>query len=230
MKLILKPIHIVIGCNTTLTTFRTMKPFQYFVPSLVELIITNPLDVYITRIQANKPFHYMNHSFRGLGYRTLSFLPVRTSFWWAQHNSPSEIIWKKALFVTSVKSLFDIPFDYLKTRRMNSVKTPIYIPLALKSATAHFTRNYLFCFGLLSTKLFTNQYPYFKHKPLIGDLLGTLVGSTIGAIISQPFDVMKTRYATNYSQWITSFVGLFPRIAKVGIGLGVGQVTLNILI
>lgn len=60
---------------------------EYFIPSITELVITHPIDVLKTRVQSGLKFS-LKDSFRGLTYRGIGFVPTRTAFWWANHNSP----------------------------------------------------------------------------------------------------------------------------------------------
>lgn len=55
------------------------------------------------------------------------------------------------------------------------------------------------------------------------------IGSTVGCIVSQPMDVLKTRYTSNMESFVFKFDGLTSRIAISSIGLGIGFVSLKLL-
>jgi hypothetical protein len=159
-----------------------MNWYHFLIPSVAELITTNPLDSLKTRRQADRPFSLVRHSFRGFGYRAVGFLPVRTSFWWAQHNSPFHDIWKKAWFVTTIKSTFDIPLDYWKTRHVNEISQKNHWKLNAASFGFHYMRNYIFCISLLSTRDWTSRY--MTLETATNNLVGIGLGSALGVLAS----------------------------------------------
>ena len=55
------------------------------------------------------------------------------------------------------------------------------------------------------------------------------IGSTIGTVISQPLDVLKTRYACGIPSKEICWIGCIPRVAMTTVGLTVGQLTLSLL-
>lgn len=86
----------------------------------------------------------------------------------------------------------------MKIRRINNVsKSPALSNIA-SVASVHFMRNWFFCIGLFGTKTVIHSHPNKYMCPSkIGNDIGTsIIGCSIGSLISQPFDVLKTRFST----------------------------------
>jgi len=200
---------------------------KYVLPSLVEVVATQPLDVLKTKIQTKQPF-FLRDTFRGLPYRAMGFLPVRTAFWWAQHNTPTNFnLFQKAFFISGIQAAIDIPIDYFKIRHINRIQTPHSLSQVAKVATFHSMRNFMFCYSLLYTRYFINKYktpnihPYYYH---IGSMMS---GCLLGSAVSQPLDVLKTRFTCDPKTTLRfSMRGLFPRMMITTFGIGIGQVVL----
>lgn len=200
---------------------------KYVLPSLVEVVITQPLDVIKTKLQTKQPF-FIRDSFRGLPYRAMGFLPVRTSFWWAQHNVPSKYnLIKKALFVSSIQASIDIPIDYLKIRHINRIQTPHNFKQIIKVASLHSIRNFLFSYSLLYSNYFVNKYKNMNIPQYYYHISSMMIGCSLGSMISQPFDVLKTRFTCNPKTKLHfSMKGLIPRMMITTLGIAVGQIVL----
>ena len=201
--------------------------FLYVIPSIAEVIATQPLDVWKTRIQSGYAKRIqLKDLYRGLLYRGLGFLPVRTLFWWSQHNAPTNSLPEKIIFTSALQSLVDIPLDYWKVRHINHIRTPHSLSQFSRVAVSHFLRNTFFCAGFMTSQ------SYMKHSPGID----IAVSSVLGCLISHPFDVLKTRYSTdpkfdlrNIRSASQLWLGLLPRMCITSIGLTIGQlVILNV--
>lgn len=196
---------------------------QWIAPSLVEVVITHPFDVWKIRSQMNKPFSFLRHSYRGISVRAAGFIPTRTVFWWAQHNAPfsSKQRIQKLLFITSCQSMIDIPCEYIKTRFISKkARQPIHIRNLSQSFGFHFMRNALFTTSLLTTK---ELYPKQKKNSMFHTILRMSLGACVGSIISQPFDVLKTRFASNIVDYSLSMKGIRQRLCITTLGLSIGQ-------
>lgn len=66
-------------------------------------------------------------------------------------------------------------------------------------------RNALFTTSLLTTK---ELYPKQKKNSMFHTILRMSLGASVGSIISQPFDVLKTRFATNIVDYSLSMKGI----------------------
>ena len=192
----------------------------YTLPSLLEVIVTQPLDVLKTKYQSGSPFH-MRDMYRGFLFRGLSFMPVRTVFWWSQHNSPTQNIFGKILFTSITQSMFDVPLDYMKIRTMNHITTPHSFQHISKVAIAHTMRNTVFCAGFMVSQKYI---PPMNVKDSIATIT---IGSMVGTILSHPLDVVKTKWTT-YQKWVwrDSLLGFLPRMTITTFGLMIGQIVL----
>ena len=137
---------------------------KYLIPSIFEIIITQPFDVWKIKTQAKQPFH-IKHSFKGLIPRAIGFLPMRTTFWFLYDytNKHKLSLPLSSFIITTGQTAIDYPVEIYKQRNILSKYTSPKYPIVF---CHHYTRNLLFTSTLLSAHLLQrkyNQYSNSKH-------------------------------------------------------------------
>lgn len=189
--------------------------YKNVIPSVFEIIITQPFDVWKLRSQAKQPFH-LKHSFKGLIPRAIGFLPMRSTFWFLYDytNKHKLSLPLSSFIITTGQTAIDYPIEIYKQRNiLSNHKKPKYPIMFLH----HYTRNLLFTTSLLSIHLLQKKYNTFNIT------VASLIGATIGSIVSQPFDVWKTRAFLSKLHGPISSSGLLQRILISSVGFSTGS-------
>ena len=174
------------------------------ISSLVEVIVTHPIDVYKTNLQLNKTTH-LNHIYRGFIQRALGNIPSRSTFLFT-----SDYLKKKNInifiipFISgAIQTIVDTPVENLKMRAINN-----HTNLKLfRGYIPHSARNIIFIGSVILMKE-RNESIY-----------SGAIGGVIGSYISHPLDTIKTRiqsyqpYKIIIKDFFTKelFIGAHPR-------------------
>jgi hypothetical protein len=185
-----------------------MKTINYIeaslISSIVEVVLTHPLDYVKTLIQKDRKINLNGSSlmnikklYTGINSKLIGTIPMRFLFWnsleYFNNNNYNKI---SAGILTSIfQTSIDFPIEVIKIQKINnnicwinSFKNIKIFP----SLSIHLIRNTIFSIGVNVT---------------IGDDKNSLykagLGAAIGSIISHPFDTLKT--------WYQSGEQYFPR-------------------
>ena len=189
--------------------------YKNVIPSIFEIVVTQPFDVWKLKSQAKQPFHLKN-SFKGIIPRAIGFLPMRTTFWFLYDytNKYKLSLPLSSFIITTGQTAIDYPVEIYKQRNILTNQTKPKYPIMFLH---HYTRNLIFTTSLLSIHLLQKQHNTFSSP------VASLIGATIGSIVSQPFDVWKTRTFLSKLHGPISFNGLLQRIIISSIGLSTGS-------
>ena len=147
------------------------------VSSLIEVIITHPIDVYKTHLQLGKPTHF-NTIYNGFMQRATGNIPSRTIFLISSDYMKSLHINQYIIPTLSgfVQTLVDTPVENMKIRAINLHKNISYY----RGFIPHSGRNIIFMNAVL------------YMKDTYGTQYGGL-GGALGSYISHPLDTIKTK-------------------------------------
>lgn len=174
--------------------------FASIISSLIEVIITHPIDVYKTNLQLNKTTN-IKHIYRGFIQRALGNIPSRTTFLFTSDylkNTNINIV--MIPFISgAIQTVIDTPVENLKIRAINNHKEINlfrgYIP--------HSARNIIFIGSVMMMKE-RNDFTIYSGA----------IGGVIGSYISQPLDTIKTKIQSYQPYRIIMkelFIGAHPR-------------------
>jgi hypothetical protein len=166
------------------------------VSSLLEVTMTQPLDVIKTYKQANR-LNELNYSFKNLykGFvpRALGNIPSRTTFLFTQeylnsHFKYQNINKKHKSYVIPIsvgfcQTLVDTPVEVMKINQIFNIKNKNYY----SGFIPHCTRNIIFAFFVFNFKEYGKKYDSIVVSSAYG-----AVGGLVGCYLSHPFDTIKT--------------------------------------
>jgi hypothetical protein len=169
------------------------------ISSLIEVVITHPIDVYKTNLQLNKITN-LNNIYRGFIQRALGNIPSRSTFLFT-----SDYLKQKKIniflipFISgTIQTVVDTPVENLKIRAINNHKELNlfrgYIP--------HSARNIIFIGSVITMK---ERYE---------SIYSGAIGGVIGSYMSHPLDTIKTRiqsYQPYKMMMKELFIGAHPR-------------------
>lgn len=192
------------------------------ISAIVELICTHPIDYYKTLKQnnvSNIKQLLLKNPYRGFSARIIGIIPMRMTFWttldYLKINKYNNFI--IPLIASTTQTLIDLPIEQSKISQMNN-KPFYYIPKNFnKGCISHYLRNIIFAYGFFTSTIFIND-PFSAG----------LIGGGIGAIISHPFDSLKTYYQTNGNNYykINNFKfytrGIIPRTFLSILSMAIG--------
>lgn len=172
---------------------------EYFLKSAfiggIEVLITHPLDHMKTMYQAfdntRKITFHFNTFVKSLYPRLCTVIPMRTVFWASlnYHNKNNYSVLYNTIVTSKLQTLIDFPSEQIKTRKMFNPYNTIYECFRGKYITQGYFCNYI------RNNIFLYNYLTFNSKNQ--DLTHTLQGTVSGIILSQPFDILKTKYQNN---------------------------------
>lgn len=172
---------------------------EYFLKSAliggIEVLMTHPLEYMKTMYQAfdntRKVRFHFNSFLQSLYPRLYTVIPMRTVFWSSlnYHKKNNYSALYNAIITSKLQTLIDFPSEQIKTRKMINPYITIYACFRGKYITRGYLCNYI------RNNIFLYNYLTFTSKRQ--DLTQTLLGTLSGIILSQPFDIMKTKYQNN---------------------------------
>lgn len=188
--------------------------------SFTELIFTHPIDYLKTLKQNNNP-NYLSllkkNPYTGIQSKLYGNLPMRLIFWnsieFGKKNNFSPL--HTALLGSSLQTLIDYPIEIHKIKKINN---QLYKNLFIPSFSFHFLRNLGFTLTFISISPF--------NTPFAG---------LSSAILTQPFDCLKTYYQSGNQKFpthwkITDFYkGTFYRASISLISMSIGSYIFNLL-
>ena len=169
------------------------------ISSLIEVIITHPIDVYKTNLQLNKTTH-LNHIYRGFIQRALGNIPSRSTFLFtSDYLKQKKINIFMIPFISgAIQTVVDTPVENLKMRAINN-----HTNLKLfRGYIPHSARNIIFIGSVITMKE-RNESIY-----------SGAIGGVIGSYMSHPLDTIKTRIQSYQPYKIIIkelFIGAHPR-------------------
>ena len=174
------------------------------ISSLIEVVITHPIDVYKTNLQLNKITN-LNNIYRGFIQRALGNIPSRSTFLFT-----SDYLKQKKIniflipFISgTIQTVVDTPVENLKIRAINN-----HTNLKLfRGYIPHSARNIIFIGSVITMK---ERYE---------SIYSGAIGGVIGSYMSHPLDTIKTRiqsyqpYKITIKDFFTKelFIGAHPR-------------------
>jgi hypothetical protein len=191
------------------------------IPSIIEVVITNPIEVWKIRRQSQLPFH-IKYSYRGFIPRALGFIPMRTTFWYLYFSSNKHKLHPifSSFLITTGTTIIDYPIDLIKTKRIINIShKPNYVPMLCY----HYSRNLIFTSSIVYTNYLNHKF-YHLHP-----IYNILIGSFIGATISHPFDVWKIKMFLAQKSGPISFKGYPQRLLITTLGITTGSFIINCL-
>jgi hypothetical protein len=168
--------------------------YPSIISSLIEVIITQPIDVIKIHKQTNiKVIYDINNLYRGLLPRALGNIPSRSIFLYSQEHFKVYYIdnkYKKILvpFTSSFsQTLVDTPIEILKINKIMNINNKFlyngFIP--------HFSRNFIFLACVFNCKELSHNNNIYQ-KSFYG-----ACGGLIGSYMSHPLDTIKTHIQSN---------------------------------
>lgn len=195
------------------------------ISSLIEVVITHPIDVYKTNLQLNKQTH-MNNIYRGFIQRAIGNIPSRSIFLitsdYLKHKNIN--IYMIPLISGMTQTIIDTPVENLKIRAINNY---IGINSARHNNNNEINVKHMPLFNYPSRNLFRGYIPHLARNVIfIGSVIimkdrndfsiySGAIGGVIGSYISHPLDTIKTKIQSYQSlnKLILSqlFTGAHPR-------------------
>lgn len=189
----------------------------------MEAAINHPLWTIKTRIQSNKRMTFNPRSlYRGIGVNMLSMIPItavqvttvttinNTSFMKVNEENPLMDKTKKissAVFGGAVSALISTPAEFLMSQKYN-FKSTIFTPKQLYiGGVATAMRDGIFTAGFLAAPAIIEEQ--IKERAFAGPIAGV-----IAAVISHPFDTIKTVQQAHINPTPLSFVAAAKNIVK----------------
>ena len=169
------------------------------ISSLIEVVITHPIDVYKTNLQLNKITN-LNNIYRGFIQRALGNIPSRSTFLFT-----SDYLKQKKIniflipFISgTIQTVVDTPVENLKIRAINN-----HTNLKLfRGYIPHSARNIIFIGSVITMK---ERYE---------SIYSGAIGGVIGSYMSHPLDTIKTRIQSYQPYKFVLkelFIGAHPR-------------------
>lgn len=188
--------------------------------SFAELIFTHPIDYLKTLKQNNNP-NYLSllkkNPYTGIQSKLYGNLPMRLIFWnsieFGKKNNFSPL--QTALLGSSLQTLIDYPIEIHKIKKMNQ---QLYKNLFIHSFSFHFLRNLGFTLTFISISPFNTAF-----------------AGLSSAILTQPFDCLKTYYQSGNQKFPTHwkftdfYKGTFYRASISLISMSIGSYIFNLL-
>ena len=181
--------------------------YPSIISSIVEVIITQPLDVIKIHKQTNTPIIFdIKNLYRGLFIRASGNIPSRSVFLYSQEYFKNYYLDNKyKIFLipfmsTLSQTVIDTPIEILKINKIMNINNKFLY----KGFIPHFSRNFIFL-----TFVFNFKEAHDNHfkKALYGAF-----GGFIGSYISHPLDTIKTFKQSNMI--ITNDMYKFNRLMK----------------
>lgn len=186
------------------------------ISSLTELCIIHPIDVYKTMYQQKniKLTNFIKlpikQKYYGFKFKSIALTPMRTSFWLSQNYLNKHY---KNKYITSIgsalcQSLFDVPIENYKISKINNFKKINFF----NAFSYQYYRNLIFIYCLQTS----NDY-------ITNNFYSGLIGGLTGAVLSHPFDYIKTMkqsyLSVNY-KYIYKGITIRTFIAMLSMGIG----------
>jgi hypothetical protein len=186
------------------------------ISSIVEVIITQPLDVIKIHKQTNTPIIFnIKNLYQGLFIRASGNIPSRSVFLYSQEYFKNYYfdneykIFLIPFMSTLSQTLIDTPIEILKINKIMNINNKFLY----KGFVPHFSRNFIF---LASVFNFKEQVSLSKEKvqdsSIYKKALYGAVGGLVGSYISHPLDTIKTFKQSNMI--ITSDMYKFNMLMK----------------
>ena len=168
-----------------------------FISSIIEVIVTHPLDYVKTLIQKEQTFIFNKNKnifqnitklYTGINSKLIGTIPMRFLFWnsleYFNNKKYSKI--KASILTSMCQTSVDFPVEVIKIQKINNnvnwYSSFKHIQL-FPSLTSHLMRNTIFTIGVNLT-IGNDKNSLYKAG----------LGAAIGSIISHPFDTLKTWY------------------------------------
>jgi hypothetical protein len=197
--------------------------YSLFLPSiissLVEVSITQPLDVIKTHSQAKK-MDQLKYNFKSLykGFvpRALGNIPSRTVFLFSQDYLKYNLDKKYhpvilPIIAGTAQTVVDTPVEILKMNQIFDIKNKSYFA----GFIPHCFRNIIFIGFVFNMK----EYAKNKHNSIEAMALYGAMGAVIGSYISHPLDTLKTIKQSNSKIQLKSFKDYYKGVhLRAGMG------------
>jgi len=201
------------------------------ISSLIEVVITHPIDVYKTNLQLNKPTH-LNHIYKGFIQRALGNIPSRSTFLFtSDYLKQKNINILLIPFISgAIQTVVDTPVENLKIRAINNHKELCPSPFDQKRVRTFKNGFTVFEWRCSQLNLFRGYIPHSARNIIfIGSVItmkeryesiySGAIGGVIGSYMSHPLDTIKTRiqsyqpYKFVLQDFFTKqlFIGAHPR-------------------
>ena len=167
------------------------------ISSLVEVVITQPIDVAKTYKQTNTTFTLnFKTLYSGFIPRASGNIPSRTVFLFSQDFLKTELDPTKSLNKIMIpglsglaQTLIDTPIENLKMKQIFKLNNVNYY----KGFIPHVMRNIVFLVPVFNFKEYGKEH----HENALHQALYGAFGGIIGSYISHPLDTIKTLTQTN---------------------------------
>jgi len=170
--------------------------------SLIEVVITHPIDVYKTNLQLGKTTH-LNMIYRGFIQRSIGNIPSRTTFLFtSDYLKQKDINIYMIPFISgAIQTIIDTPVENLKIRAINNHNELNLSEFNLfRGYTPHCARNIIFIGSVM----------YMKEN--YDSIYSGAIGGVIGSYMSHPLDTIKTKIQSYQSyERISYSAGAHPR-------------------
>jgi hypothetical protein len=165
--------------------------------SLIEVIITHPIDVYKTNLQLGKTTH-LNMLYRGFIQRSIGNIPSRTTVLFTSDylKNKNINIYIIPFISGAMQTIIDTPVENLKIRAINN-HTELNL---FRGYIPHCARNIIFIGSVI----------YMKEN--YDSIYSGAIGGVIGSYMSHPLDTIKTKIQSYQSYKNISYsAGAHPR-------------------
>jgi hypothetical protein len=165
--------------------------------SLVEVVITQPIDVIKTYKQTNNKISFnIKTLYSGFIPRASGNIPSRSIFLFSQDFLKSELEQTKRINKIIIpglsgfaQTIVDTPIENLKMKQIFKLDKINYY----KGFISHLSRNIIFLVPVFNFKEYGKKY----HENVLHQALYGAIGGIIGSYISHPLDTIKTLTQTD---------------------------------
>ena len=172
--------------------------------AIAEVVCTHPIDSAKVRAQTGRSFQKpISWIYKGVAVRLAGVLPMRMVFWTSMdvfNNHVSSPIVSGAL-AGAAQTLVDTPIESAKIMRMTGGRITSWTQL-YRGWRWNIIRNAGFAAGVCAGRTWSNDSP-----------IGAATGAVVGAIITHPFDTLKSRsQAHSLKEYRPLWSGLYMRL------------------
>lgn len=193
--------------------------FPSLVSSVLEVTITQPLDVIKTYKQANKLHNLdyrLSNLYKGFIPRAIGNIPSRTVFLFSQDYFKELTTEKYRPIIVPLMSgfcqtLVDTPVEILKINRIFGIQNRNYY----SGFVPHCIRNIIFVAFVFNFKEYGKRYDSITISSTYG-----AVGGLLGCYISHPFDTMKTIKQSKITNTKLAGIKDYMRGSHIRAGMG----------